>query len=353
MIPARRSGCQRLTEVCRSAREFTTTAHHRRYPLKAALTRTKTPATVAIRHYRPSRPRHHVEAPSIGNGPLSKIAQGLQQTIKATTVGGNLLLRQMTKPSVLPFSGQATTWEDAVSEAQGLVLNDKEQRLIDPVKLLGPDLWELKGNVARLLEAGHPFLSTLMTHFLCEDGRQVRPLTMLLMALSTSKQDILPTQRRLAEITQMIHTASLLHDDVLDGDANTSNKLAILAGDFLLARASLALAYLRNPECVEVMATCIADSVEGEFMHLSANEPIDFDVLMQGYMKKAYMRTASLMAHSCKASAVLGGLCTTSDEAQAAYDFGKHFGIAHQVRRTLKKRTCEYSPRIDEMTHVR
>ncbi|ORZ00432.1 isoprenoid synthase domain-containing protein [Syncephalastrum racemosum] len=237
----------------------------------------------------------------------------------------------MTKPSVLPFSGQAATWEDAVSEAQGLVLSDKEQRLMDPIKLLGPDLWELKGNITKLLGGGHPFLSTMMTHFFSEDGRHIRPLAVLLMALSTSKQGIVPTQRRVAEITQMIHTATLLHDDVLDGDAYASNKLAILAGDFLLARASLALAHLRNSECVEVMATCIANIVEGEFMHLSTNGPVDFDVLMQEYMKKTYMRTASLMALSCKASVVLGGLCTSSDEAQAAYEFGKHFGIAHQL----------------------
>ncbi|KAI9867523.1 MAG: coq1 putative hexaprenyl diphosphate synthase, partial [Watsoniomyces obsoletus] len=76
---------------------------------------------------------------------------------------------------------------------------------------------------------------------------------------------ILPSQRRLAEITELIHTASLLHDDVIDTSttrrgapsANTEfgNKMAVLAGDFLLGRASVALARLRDPEVIELLAT--------------------------------------------------------------------------------------------------
>ena len=75
---------------------------------------------------------------------------------------------------------------------------------------------------------------------------------------SQGQLDILPKQRRLAEIVEMIHTASLLHDDVIDlsdsrrgrpsGNIAFTNKMAVLAGDFLLGRASVAIARLRNPE---------------------------------------------------------------------------------------------------------
>ena len=84
----------------------------------------------------------------------------------------------------------------------------------------------------------------------------------------------LACQRRLAEITEMIHTASLFHDDVIDKadtrrgvpSANRAfgNKLAILAGDFLLARASVSLARLRSVETVELLSTVIEHLVKGE-----------------------------------------------------------------------------------------
>lgn len=89
---------------------------------------------------------------------------------------------------------------------------------------------------------------------------------------------IWPLQHRLAEIVEMIHTASLLHDDVIDtaetrrglSSVNSvfGNKLAVLAGDFLLARASVCLARLRNIPVVELMSTVIEHLVKGEVMQM-------------------------------------------------------------------------------------
>ena len=174
---------------------------------------------------------------------------------------------------------------------------------------------------------------------------------------SESAPAILPTQKRLAEITEMIHTASLLHDDVIDvsdvrraqpsANAEFGNKMAILAGDFLLARASIALARLRNVEVVELLATVISNLVEGEFMQLR-NSAIDGDkgwlanvlgtrasrndevnARFEYYMEKTYLKTASLIAKSCRAAAVLGGC--TAEVAEAAYNYGKNLGLAFQV----------------------
>jgi geranyl diphosphate synthase len=93
--------------------------------------------------------------------------------------------------------------------------------------------------------------------------------------------DLRSRQQRIAEITEMIHVASLLHDDVLDhsdtrrgiGSLNyvMGNKLAVLAGDFLLARASVALASLRNTEVVELLSQVLEHLVTGEFMQLSTD----------------------------------------------------------------------------------
>lgn len=190
---------------------------------------------------------------------------------------------------------------------------------------------------------------------------------------SSSSSPILSTQRRLASITEMIHVASLLHDDVIDdsplrrGEPSApqkfSNKLSILAGDFLLGRASVALARLGSNEVVELLATVIANLVEGEVMQLrqsplpsAANRPSE--EAFEAYMRKTYLKTASLMAKSARASVILGGCggvdrdglstrtTTTKTRAEVAegewvkdvaYGYGRNLGIAFQVSHTRKR----------------
>ena len=266
-------------------------------------------------------------AAALANGPLGKGIDAFRTVLS-------------TKPLTKPFTGKADTWEDALCEAQGLVVDknadNNNDSLLDPAKLLGPELWELRGNITKLLGSGHPFLNTMMTHFICDNGQPIRPLLVLLMAKAASNPpsfEITDSQRRLAEITQMIHVASLLHDDIMEDHASVfGNKMAILAGDFLLARASLALAYLQNSECVELMATCIANLVEGEFMHLVKKDTMHESSY---YMDQIEMKNASLIAQSCKGAAVL----TDPALGVHAHDYGRHFGVASQVKKENKRIT--------------
>ncbi|MBA0578767.1 hypothetical protein Gorai_021039 [Gossypium raimondii] len=154
--------------------------------------------------------------------------------------------------------------------------------------------------------------------------------------------DTLPTdlrtrQQRIAEITEMIHVASLLHDDVLD-DADTrrgvgslnavmGNKLAVLAGDFLLSRACLTLASLKNTEVVTLIATVVENLVTGETMQLTTASNKRFS--MEYYMQKTYNKTASLMSNSCKSVALLAGHTTVI--AMLAFEYGKNLGLAFQL----------------------
>ena len=178
---------------------------------------------------------------------------------------------------------------------------------------------------------------------------------------SSSSLDILPTQRRLAEITELIHVASLLHDDVIDVASTRrgapsapnlfGNKLSILAGDFLLARASLALSRLGSNEVVELVASVLANLVEGEVMQMKGNVPTNSNAtsraggggggptpeIFQHYMRKTYLKTASLIAKSTRATTVLGGCGSKQGWVEgekikdAAYNYGKNLGIAFQV----------------------
>lgn len=173
--------------------------------------------------------------------------------------------------------------------------------------------------------------------------------TLLRTSADEMAPTILPTQRRLASITEMIHVASLLHDDVIDASgmrrgepsapAAFGNKLSILSGDFLLGRASVALARLGSREVVELLATVIANLVEGEVLQLRATANPATEPTPAGfeeYMRKTYLKTASLMAKSARAAVILGG-CGAGPSREAAwvkdvaYGYGRNLGIAFQL----------------------
>ncbi|KAJ1968754.1 coq1 putative hexaprenyl diphosphate synthase [Dispira parvispora] len=189
---------------------------------------------------------------------------------------------------------------------------------------------------------------------------------------------ILPSQRRLSEIVELMHTATLLHDDVIDdaqmrrnqpcAHLHFGNKMAILVGDFLIARACCALTRLRHNEVTELLATVISDLTEGEVMQLKNTDkeaivnreqlatgqafffnttstttpsttpestpssslpaPPDADTFAY-YLQKSYLKTASFIAKSCRAAALLGG-CTPV-VADHAFLYGKHLGLAFQL----------------------
>ena len=269
---------------------------------------------------------------------------------------------------------------------------------IDPLKLVGKELKFLNKNIRQLLGSGHPILDTVAKYYTQSEGKHVRPLLVLLMSravanapkrssspvagpssraidtpISPSRvlydhnpdkpdhtpltdpsqetdyafsddDSILPSQRRLAEITELIHTASLLHDDIIDNSttrrsqpsANTlfGNKMAVLAGDFLLGRASVALARLRDPEVTELLATVIANLIEGEFMQLKnterdEKEPKWSDDALSYYMQKTYLKSASLISKSCRAAALLAH--SAPDVVEAAYSYGRNLGLAFQL----------------------
>lgn len=245
----------------------------------------------------------------------------------------------------------------------------------------------LTGNLRQLLGSGHPTLDTVAKYYTQSEGKYVRPMLVLLMSRATARtpqrraqsprvdvdrpltrpavladdnphtplsrldpsadpsdSDILPSQRRLAEITELIHTASLLHDDVIDHSvarrsapsANIAfgNKMAVLAGDFLLGRASVALARLRDPEVTELLATVIANLVEGEFMQLQntardEKSPQWSEDAVTYYLQKTYLKSASLISKSCRAAAILGG--SSPEVVEASYLYGKNLGLAFQL----------------------
>ncbi|KAM0275764.1 hypothetical protein ACHAQH_007424 [Verticillium albo-atrum] len=290
---------------------------------------------------------------------------------------------------------RSSAWGAAVQVAGHMASNainrvTKGDMHIDPLRSVAKEMKFLTGNMRNLLGSGHPALEKVAKYYTHAEGKHIRPLVVLLMARATalcpkderryptqtyvgvnspispdnilsdvnptspftgppldpqqSDMDILPSQRRLAEITELIHTSSLLHDDVIDHSVSRrgspsanlefSNKMAVLAGDFLLGRASVALARLRHAEVVELLATVIANLVEGEFMQLKntaqdERNPVWSQDAVDYYLRKTYLKTASLISKSCRASAILGNSDAASVEA--AYAYGKNLGLAFQL----------------------
>lgn len=200
------------------------------------------------------------------------------------------------------------------------------------------DLSALNKNLQKMVSAKHPVLYAAAEHLFHAGGKRIRPAITLLVAKATTREsNILAEHRRLAEITEIIHTASLLHDDVIDecktrrGVATVhktfSTKIAILAGDFLFAQSSWYLANLNNVEVVKTISKVITDFAEGEIRQGLTN--FDNTISIDNYIEKSYYKTASLIAASCRGAAMLSQ--TNIDLQSEFYTYGKHIGLAFQI----------------------
>ena len=200
------------------------------------------------------------------------------------------------------------------------------------------DLKILNVNLNKMVGPRHPILYAAAEHLFHAGGKRIRPSIIMLVAKATSTKEQLKNEhRRLAEITEIIHTASLLHDDVIDdcnqrrgsGTVNNkfSNKIAILAGDFLFAQSSWYLANLNNLEVVKIISKIITDFAEGEIQQALAS--FETSISIDNYINKSFHKTASLIAYSCKAAAILSN--ADKNTQNQFYLYGKHLGLAFQI----------------------
>ncbi|MEL6554390.1 MAG: solanesyl diphosphate synthase [Cyanobacteria bacterium J06621_11] len=200
------------------------------------------------------------------------------------------------------------------------------------------DLDLLTDNLKNLVGARHKILYAAAEHLFGAGGKRIRPAIVLLLARATQpNQEITVRHRRLAEITEMIHTASLVHDDVVDESdtrrgvstvhSQFGNRVAILAGDFLFAQSSWYLANLDNLDVVKLLSRVIMDLAEGEIRQ--GLKYFDTTLSIEAYLDKSYYKTATLIANSSKAVGVLSDV--SEELAEDLYQFGRSLGLAYQV----------------------
>ncbi|XP_029955223.1 all trans-polyprenyl-diphosphate synthase PDSS1 [Salarias fasciatus] len=212
----------------------------------------------------------------------------------------------------------------------------------DPFMLAQRDLTSLYDDIKKELFVSKEELKNLCDYYFDGKGKAIRPMIVVLMARalnihSNRSGDLLPGQRVVAMISEMIHTASLVHDDVIDGSdkrrgKRTINEVwgerkAILAGDFILSAATIALARIGNTTVVKVLSQVIEDLVRGEFMQLGSKE--NENERFKHYLEKTFKKTASLIANSCKAVSIL--VNSDPEVHEIAYQYGRNVGIAFQL----------------------
>ncbi|CAN6338123.1 unnamed protein product [Urochloa humidicola] len=180
------------------------------------------------------------------------------------------------------------------------------------LEVVSDDLMKLNNNLKSLVGAENPVLVSAAEQIFGAGGKRLRPALVFLVSRATAElaglSELTTEHQRLAEIIEMIHTASLIHDDVIDDSGMRRGKetihqlygtrVAVLAGDFMFAQSSWFLANLENIEVIKLISQVIKDFASGEIKQ--ASTLFDCDITLEDYLLKSYYKTASLIAASTR-----------------------------------------------------
>jgi octaprenyl-diphosphate synthase len=204
--------------------------------------------------------------------------------------------------------------------------------------LVATDLAAVDGVIRNRLHSAVPLVSQVAEHIVAGGGKRLRPLIVLLSAhAATGNRPTGDRHLEAAGFIEFIHTATLLHDDVVDHSrmrrgretANTlfGNEASVLVGDFVYSRAFQMMAVLGEQRVMEIMANATNVIAEGEVLQLmNAQDP---DTTEQRYLDVIYRKTAQLFEAGAQVAALLAGGSVDVQQALAAY--GKHLGTAFQL----------------------
>ncbi|WOK99262.1 hypothetical protein Cni_G07974 [Canna indica] len=209
------------------------------------------------------------------------------------------------------------------------------------LEVVSDDLKRLNENLKSILGAENPLLVAAAEQIFGAGGKRIRPALVFLVSRATAQitglRELTPQHQRLADIIEMIHTASLIHDDVLDESGirrgretihqTYGTRVAVLAGDFLFAQSSWHLANLENLEVIKLISQVIKDFASGEIKQ--ASSLFNCDVTLDEYLLKSYCKTASLIAASSKSSAIFSS--ANAEICERMFEYGKNLGLSFQV----------------------
>jgi octaprenyl-diphosphate synthase len=189
--------------------------------------------------------------------------------------------------------------------------------------------------IAQRLDSGVPLVSTVSQYIISAGGKRIRPTLLLLMSGALGYQDA--QRHNLAAIVEFIHTATLLHDDVVDestlrrgrATANESfgNPASVLVGDFLYSRAFQMMVNTGEMRVMEVLADATNVIAEGEVLQLMNMHDASLDEA--GYLRVIRSKTAKLFEASTRLAAIMAH--STQAVESACAEYGQALGTAFQV----------------------
>jgi octaprenyl-diphosphate synthase len=189
------------------------------------------------------------------------------------------------------------------------------------------------------MKSSVPLLDTIMTYIVKRKGKQVRPMFVFYSAKLFD--GINDSTYRGASMVELLHTATLVHDDVVDDsderrgffsiNALWKNKIAVLVGDYLLSKGLLLSVKNKDFHLLEIISEAVEAMSEGELLqiektrNLNLSEDVYFDIIKK--------KTASLIASCCAIGAASAG--ATTEQIKQMHLFGEKIGIAFQIKDDL------------------
>ncbi len=205
--------------------------------------------------------------------------------------------------------------------------------LYDPIR---SDVGRVEAIIQRELANPNPFVTALLSHSTRFQGKRIRP-ALLLYSARIAGIEPRESHRALAAVVEILHTATLLHDDVLDEaevrrnvptmNRAWGNEPSILFGDYLFAKAFRVCAELHNREANLILTRAVEDICVGELSQIAGK--FNFDLDEESYLRIIRLKTAVLFSTACR----LGCLETEAEPeiVEALASYGDKFGVAFQI----------------------
>jgi octaprenyl-diphosphate synthase len=182
-------------------------------------------------------------------------------------------------------------------------------------------------------------LDLILIYILNRKGKQIRPILVLLFAKMFSKGTISDKSYRAANLVELIHTASLIHDDIVD-DSNVrrnfltinalwKNKISVLVGDFFLSKALLLSTENKDYDLLNEVSKAVKEISEGELFQIQKSR--NFNLSEEDYNILISKKTASLFSCCCK----LGSIASGKNNLTDIETFGNYLGIIFQIKDDL------------------
>jgi len=207
---------------------------------------------------------------------------------------------------------------------------------LDPIRaLVADDMAAVDALIRRRLDSDVVLVRQVAEYIVGSGGKRLRPVLVLLAAGACGYRG--PHQHEIAAVVEFIHTATLLHDDVVDesslrrgrrtANAAFGNAASVLVGDFLYSRAFQMMVGVRSMRVMEILAEATNTIAEGEVMQLlNVHNP---DIAEAEYFEVVRRKTAKLFEASARLGAILGEAAPAIEAGFAAY--GRHLGTAFQL----------------------